>query len=1068
VATAADVLPVTAWVEWAPGADPAADPTTYAWRSLTSDVMPVVEITRGRPDQFQDVPPAQMVARLLNDGRWIRLNPTGPFWGLLRRTTPFRTLARSNTNYALDRFGRTVANNWATADAGGVWALVGGAAADYSVAAASGGRHTHPTLVRRYTLLPQSLLRTRQKVRVRINQLSTGASQTAGLMCRYVDTSNHCRAEVNASTAGALQVRTLKRVGGIDTALASVAAPGLTHSASAWYWLLLEASEGAPRVKFWLDGTAEPDTWLIDGSVATAEFPAVAGQHGCMTLRETGNTNAGATFDFDDYELTDGPRARMTGNTGKLPPHWADQSMSQGYADLTVFGPLGRVQKQKALKSALFRGFSLSPAGVTTAAYWPCEDGSGSTRFASGLSTGRPIGGFTNIQLGGDSSIAGSDPLPVYGAGSAWATSVPPYAANTAWSAQLVVKLPASPSAAVRLLEWTTEGTIVRWAIELTPGSPDVLRLRGYNAAGTELLADAGASFVDDLGQELLGRQLHLSAVVSWVGATTTWGIFTYYAGSPTGASSNFAGGSTGAGGSGNITGVSHNASAGYPSGGYTLGHIYLGAGGGITLGYGSNGYASERTTGRFARLCEEQGIPAFVGEYPTVAGTSKQPMGPQRTAGVADLLKEVAETEAGRLVDGKLGHLTLQTRANRVRHAVNLTLDVALGQVSWPFTPADDDFGFKNSVSATSPSGARSLKEDPASIAADGEYQLSLSVAPQSDGDVDQHAAWRRWLGTWDEMRFAQLVIDLRAHPELIDAWLDCDIGSRIKVLHVPAGVGLAPDDLDLILEGYTETIDSVVWRVALNVVPARPWDVFRFGAGGNASRLGTRGSSLAAAAVAGNLHTSDFEAGVAGWTPTGGTFAASSAQAYDGVQAGLLTTTGAPSQTIARREEPVSAGEVYAATVRVYSVGGYSDVSCAIDWYDAGHAYLSTTNLGGSALAAGVWERRSVFGAAPVGAAFAQYGPTVGGSPVAGTAVWVDDTALARALSVATSAGPTWRQGVVDFDVHIGGEKVNFFYVDGSTPQGVGAIRSRNGVSKAQASGEAVQLWRSGVLAL
>lgn len=1069
MASADDELPVSAWVEWAPGADVTADPMTYAWRSLTDDVMPSLEITRGRPDQFTDAPPAQMNATLLNDGTWIRLNPVGQFYGLLRRTTPFRALARSNTNYALDNFLRSASSSWGTADAGGAWTTVGGSASDFSVAAASGGRHTHPTQVRRHTVLPATLLRSRQKVRVRINQLSTGFSQSAGLICRYIDANNFSRAEINATTAGALTARLVNRVSGSDTSITTVSVSGLTHSTSAWYWLLLEVGDGVPRLKVWLDGNSEPDTWLVDGSVTTGVFTTATGQHGVMSFRETGNTNVGATFDFDGYELTDAPRARMTGTTAKLPPSWADQSLQQGYASLTVQGPSGRAQKQKALRSAFYRSFTRNSI---MAAYWPCEDGSGAGRFASGLSTGAAIGGFSNISLASDSTIAGSDPLPVYGTGSAWATSVPAYVPPYAtWTVQCIAKLPASPSATVKLLEWTTGGTVVRWAVELTPGSPDVLRLRGYNAAGTEVLSDSGVNFVDAAtGAELTGRQLHFIASAQWIsGTSVSWGLTCYYVGSPAGGTWTQSSGTYGGGPSGNVVGISHNASAGYASGGYTLGHISVGAGGGPGNGYGSNGYTAELTSGRWGRLGTEQGIPDFVGAWPTTTTITDHPLGPQRTAGTLDLLREVAETEAGLLVDGKWGHLTLIPRSLRQRRAVDLTLDIAQGQVSWPFQPADDDFGFRNSVTATSPAGARSVKEDSTSISMDGEYQLSLSVNPQDASDVDQAAAWRRWLGTWDEMRFAQLTIDLRAHPELIDAWLACDIGARIRVTNVPASAGLPPDDLDLLLEGYTETIDSVMWRVALNVVPARPWDTFQFGGTGNAGRLDTRASTLAAAAGAGNLDTADFESGVSGWTVTGGTFVASTAHAYAGTGAGLLTTSGAPSQTIARREVAVTAGSTYAATFRVYSVAGYADVSAAIDWYNASHTYLSTTNLGGSALAAATWERRSVYGTAPAGAAFAQYGPTVGSSPAAGTAIWVDDAAAVVPLSVATTTGTTWRSGTVDFDLEIAGEKVNAFYVSGtSSPQPVAAIRSRNGVSKSQASGATVKLWRPGVLAL
>jgi hypothetical protein len=62
----------------------------------------------------------------------------------------------------------------------------------------------------------------------------------------------------------------------------------------------------------------------------------------------------------------------------------------------------------------------------------------------------------------------------------------------------------------------------------------------------------------------------------------------------------------------------------------------------------------------------------------------------------------------------------------------------------------------------------------------------------------------------------------------------------------------------------------------------------------------------------------------------------------------------------------------------------------------------YLSTSSGTTAALAAGTWQYYSVTGTAPATAAFGEYGPTIGGTPPNGTAVFVDDTAMAPAVNV------------------------------------------------------------------
>lgn len=144
------------------------------------------------------------------------------------------------------------------------------------------------------------------------------------------------------------------------------------------------------------------------------------------------------------------------------------------------------------------------------------------------------------------------------------------------------------------------------------------------------------------------------------------------------------------------------------------------------------------------------------------------------------------------------------------------------------------------------------------------------------------------------------------------------------------------------------------------------------------------------------------------ANWAPTSATFVQSSAQARSGAFSGLLTVTGTPVQAFVRPSSafsaPVRPGVQYRLLCSVRSPSALSSVSPAIDWFDAGLNYITTSNPGGAALAANTWVDYDYTSAsvapvgtiAPPGAAWAAYGPTVGGSPAAGTQLFADNVSL------------------------------------------------------------------------
>lgn len=97
-------------------------------------------------------------------------------------------------------------------------------------------------------------------------------------------------------------------------------------------------------------------------------------------------------------------------------------------------------------------------------------------------------------------------------------------------------------------------------------------------------------------------------------------------------------------------------------------------------------------------------------------------------------------------------------------------------------------------------------------------------------------------------EMRWPRIDLNLAASPELVDDWLACTVQSRATAANPPDEV--AGDDIDVIIEGYSEVLGFKDWLVSLNCSPAQPWTVGVLDSA-TLGKLDTAGSQLAASAT-------------------------------------------------------------------------------------------------------------------------------------------------------------------------------------------------------------------------
>ncbi|WP_432111363.1 hypothetical protein [Streptomyces sp. YPW6] len=522
---------------------------------------------------------------------------------------------------------------------------------------------------------------------------------------------------------------------------------------------------------------------------------------------------AGRTWTLNSTASISSWRRRFVGTVDEWSPTWPYGDLSHGdYAgearvSITVSGTLRRLgQGQKALESTLRRRIpSRAPL-----AYWPLEEPAGATSAFSPAEVVGPLQ-VTGVSFGQDDSLAGSSALPTIEAGGRMVGSVPaPTAASTQWSVHMVYTLDGTPPASNgEFLAWRTSGTVRRWRILQRTG---VGTIEGYNASG-DLLVNQPVAVDDD---DVLAGWNRYQFRVSETGGTVSWRLTWININGDAGGF-----GGTYSGTPGRVTQIDTQIGASVT--GLRVGHIAVFP---VELtdayNFADHGFTGETAGTRMIRLASEEGV-TF--RFDGVADETAT-MGPQRPDTLLNLMRECESADGGVLADLRtdLG-LQYRSRGTLYNQAVGLALDAQANEVSNPFAPVLDDQALRNDVQASRPAGSSSRVVDEASIAASGRYDEQITVNVSSDVQLDWIAGWRLHLGTWPGMRYPSVTTELAIAPNLIDAWLQIDIGDRSQV------AGLPPqhptDTVDSLLQGYSESISPTRWTVAAACSPAGPWTV-------------------------------------------------------------------------------------------------------------------------------------------------------------------------------------------------------------------------------------------------
>ncbi|MFE1543603.1 hypothetical protein ACFW61_24425 [Streptomyces microflavus] len=570
--------------------------------------------------------------------------------------------------------------------------------------------------------------------------------------------------------------------------------------------------------------------------------------------------SAGRTWTLGAGALISDRQYRFVGEISSWPARW-DVSGKDIWVPVEAAGTTRRLgQGRKALESTLRRRV---PSASSLLAYWPMEESQTAGTQAYSPTPGVLPLALTGADWAGDDTLGGSAPLPTVRNPTALEARVPTTAA-VGWQVEWVYNLAALPAIQTEVLRLGIVGATMRTvilyastsAIRLEVLSADGAVLSGVNYSGAPALAAfAGkwnrlAIYSGDYG----GGDTLVQA--TWRDVTTN---IRYYVGTaPT----------TGQGRIGTVS-----AAWGAALEGMAVGHlaIFTTPGSGVlgapptTLIYdgADDGFLGESALARVARLgAEEAATVDLVGHGEDYLTRSTQ-LGPQRPTTLLDLLEQIQDADGGILYERRdRTGLVYRDRKTLYNQPVTLALNyLAPGEVPPPLEPVEDDQRLRNDVTVTRDggssgrsvleSGALSVQPPPSGV---GPYDEALTLSLYDDSQPEPIAQWRRHLGTWDEARYPTISVWLHAATGLIPAVLGMDIGDRLQISNPPPW--LPPDAIDQHMLGYVEVLDQFAWTMAMNCVPAGPWQVGTVGdpIAGRADTDGTtlNGSMTASTTVA------------------------------------------------------------------------------------------------------------------------------------------------------------------------------------------------------------------------
>lgn len=538
------------------------------------------------------------------------------------------------------------------------------------------------------------------------------------------------------------------------------------------------------------------------------------------------------------------------------PPRRSDISANDLVTPVVAVGIQQRLIKTgQPLLSAIRRALLTA---TDTVHYWPAEEPEGSESIAPAFPDGVPMKVDGTPNYASSSTFAASDELPTMEA-SRWTVGVPSYDDSLGETeCRFLVNIPSSTLADGTLLAvmYTNADPVDRINVTYNTASSGTLKITAFTENNIPLIATGTVSPSGGMN----GKNCYVGVYMSVSGGTLTCGIAMSQIGTGVG---NSASGTTG-GAISNPTfrrltfGLDQDLSS------TVLGHISVHAGIGSALtilsdeGSYSDAWRGEKAGRRFERLCEEEGV-AFQ-RWGNLDATP--PMGNQHSDDLDHLLEECQVTDGGiRYEPREVFALGYRTASSLFSQPAGLTLDYAQNQLFDDPEPENDDRYIANDVTATRSTGSSYRVQqttgplnvsNPADDASGvGTYPGELTVYPQWDLQVPDMAGWALHLGTDNDFRFPNVVLNAANARIVADSTITAsaqrvDVGEVLQIDNCPADWGSG--DKQQLINKITEVLGNFEHTFTYDCKSADPYRIAAREDTEN-GRRDTAGSELTAA---------------------------------------------------------------------------------------------------------------------------------------------------------------------------------------------------------------------------
>ncbi len=460
--------------------------------------------------------------------------------------------------------------------------------------------------------------------------------------------------------------------------------------------------------------------------------------------------------------------------------------------------------------------------------YWPGDDQSTGQLFASAGAEGIKPATVSGITFEGfDPLIAGAAGVMECGTDPSFMATCRTTAATTESHFYAFFKFPAVPGADRILFTWYSTGTIKQYRLTVTAGT---YRLAGFNAIGGSLFSANvlfGTGGEPDQWIAYHSRQIqnggNIDVSHEWV---------------PVGTDLYFSGGvSSVAGTVGRIASVRLQAFSTDLDGVQfcqvmttsTVGSAFHSSDEATNVMNYSRGFAGELADARFRRICDLLGISwVVVGNR-----DDSEEMGAQPIAAGMDILYEIPEVDGGMLVEA-VDQLALEYHTRKSLYNKNVN------SLTWAHLPqgiegTSDDTDVANDVTLKRDGGGSAratLEYGPMSIQAPPN---GINAVPGGDDinayDLEQLTYLTQFYlhtHTWPTSRYPSLNIDMHRRDFAGDADLfamarNLDIGEVLELSALPNF--MAPEPLQLLIKGQTETLYGRLWEISYSTIPYGPY---------------------------------------------------------------------------------------------------------------------------------------------------------------------------------------------------------------------------------------------------